>query len=315
MPSPLRPHQARHKEWEVVAMINPERDRQEAFDGRRPGVTSELRIGIKPGQYGWSFAELEESWVTAEQVGFSYIACFDHVTSAPRGLVAWDAPTILAAMAGRTKTIDLSVEVLNAGLRHPFLLASQLAAVQALSGNRLRVGLGAGSAHLAKFDHQRLGLPFRPFAERVDQLAACCRLFPRLWAGDLVTDPALGLDEASLGPIDLIPPPILVAGASPRAIEIAATTADGWMAPADPDLVVDASRRLDAALEVAGRPIAIERVAQLFVDDLDWDQVVNRLDAFALARITSVTFVLHRERGRKAVTKIADGLRQRGIMR
>jgi alkanesulfonate monooxygenase SsuD/methylene tetrahydromethanopterin reductase-like flavin-dependent oxidoreductase (luciferase family) len=48
-------------------------------------------------------------------------------------------------MAGATKTIALAVDVLNVSLRHPFLLAGQLAVAQAASGGRVEVGLGAGS--------------------------------------------------------------------------------------------------------------------------------------------------------------------------
>jgi hypothetical protein len=42
-----------------------------------------MRIGVKPGQYGWSFDELVASWEVAETVGFDVLACFDHVSSSP----------------------------------------------------------------------------------------------------------------------------------------------------------------------------------------------------------------------------------------
>jgi hypothetical protein len=54
-----------------------------------------MRIGVKPGQYGWSFDELVASWEVAETVGFDVLACFDHVSSSPHGDRAWDAPTLL----------------------------------------------------------------------------------------------------------------------------------------------------------------------------------------------------------------------------
>jgi len=43
-----------------------------------------------------------------------------------------------------------------------------------------------------------------------------------------VTEPALGLEAASLGPIGIDPPPIAIGGSSDRALEIAARYADGW---------------------------------------------------------------------------------------
>jgi alkanesulfonate monooxygenase SsuD/methylene tetrahydromethanopterin reductase-like flavin-dependent oxidoreductase (luciferase family) len=57
-------------------------------------------------------------------------------------------------------SIGLEVQVLNASLRHPFLLAGQLAVAQAASGGRLRMGLGAGPHHLGRFDHKALGIGF-----------------------------------------------------------------------------------------------------------------------------------------------------------
>jgi len=47
-----------------------------------------MRIGVKPGQWGWSYEELEASWQAAEECGFDLISCFDHVTDAPEGLAA-----------------------------------------------------------------------------------------------------------------------------------------------------------------------------------------------------------------------------------
>jgi hypothetical protein len=102
-------------------------------------VASGVRIGVKPGQYGWTFGELVASWGIAEEVGFDVLACFDHVSSSPEGRQSWDAPSLLIAMAGRTQHIGLAVHVLNASLRHPFLLAGQLAVAQAHSGGRVEV--------------------------------------------------------------------------------------------------------------------------------------------------------------------------------
>lgn len=189
-----------------------------------------MRIGVKPGQWGWAFDELVASWRAAEEAGFDIISCFDHVSAAPAGLAAWNAPSLLTAMAGVTKRVALAVDVLNVSLRHPFLLAGQLAVAQAASGGRVEVGLGAGSHHLARFDHAVLGRPFPPLAERRKRLARCCQVFPRLWRGQEVTDPTLGLEKASLGPLGIEPPPIIVGGAGEPTMSIAVRYADGWNA-------------------------------------------------------------------------------------
>src|SRR5919204_6386701 len=106
-----------------------------------------MRIGVKPGQWGWNFDDLVACWRAAEEAGFEVVSCFDHVTSAPAGLAAWNAPSLLTAMAGVTERIALAVDVLNVSLRHPLLLAGQLAVAQAASGGRVEGGLRAGPPH------------------------------------------------------------------------------------------------------------------------------------------------------------------------
>jgi alkanesulfonate monooxygenase SsuD/methylene tetrahydromethanopterin reductase-like flavin-dependent oxidoreductase (luciferase family) len=70
-----------------------------------------MRIGVKAGQWGWSFDELRASWIAAEDAGFDLISCFGHVTSAPEEAAAWDAPSVLTAMAGVTSRVALAVHV------------------------------------------------------------------------------------------------------------------------------------------------------------------------------------------------------------
>src|SRR2546430_6450594 len=104
-----------------------------------------LRLGIKPGQWGWRFDELTAAWERIERLGFNVVSCFDHVTAEPRGNRAWDAPTLLAAMAGLTQKITLAIDVVKGSLRPPFLLAAQLAVAHAAGRGAARVGLGGGS--------------------------------------------------------------------------------------------------------------------------------------------------------------------------
>jgi alkanesulfonate monooxygenase SsuD/methylene tetrahydromethanopterin reductase-like flavin-dependent oxidoreductase (luciferase family) len=267
-----------------------------------------VRVGVKPGQYGWGYQELRESWGAAEQAGFDLVACFDHVCAAPRGMAAWDAPSLLTAMAADTERILISAEVLNTSLRHPFLLAGQLAVAQAASGGRLRAGLGAGSAHLARFDHQALGIPFPPHAERIRHLDACCRALPALWRGATVDEPELGLAHASLGPIAIKPPELFVGGASDAVLEIAARHADGWHTPAEPARFAALARRLDQICDRAGRDRPIEKAAQVFVRETGLDVARDVLRCLEDAGATTVTFILHTDRGPGWVRRLADAL-------
>jgi alkanesulfonate monooxygenase SsuD/methylene tetrahydromethanopterin reductase-like flavin-dependent oxidoreductase (luciferase family) len=268
-----------------------------------------MRIGVKPGQWGWSFDELVASWRAAEEAGFDIVSCFDHVTAAPAGLAAWNAPSLLVAIAGVSERIAVAVDVLNVSLRHPFLLAGQLAVAQAASAGRVEVGLGAGSHHLARFDHAALGLEFPPLDARRRRLARCCQAFPALWRGEEVTDPELGLTAASLGPLAIEPPPIFVGGTARETMTVAASCADGWNA-----VVADAGRYAELASQVDDlcAPLARERplrkAAQVFVRDIDLANARQLVADLEAAGAESATFVLVDERGPDAVRALAEAV-------
>jgi alkanesulfonate monooxygenase SsuD/methylene tetrahydromethanopterin reductase-like flavin-dependent oxidoreductase (luciferase family) len=268
-----------------------------------------VRIGVKPGQWGWSYGDLKESWTAAEDAGFDILSCFDHVTSAPADRCAWEAPSLLVAMAGATSRIGLAVHVLNMSLRNPFVLAAQLAVAQAESEGRLEVGLGAGSYHLARFDHRAAGVPFPSHRERTVRLEACCEVFPRLWRGEVVDDSRLELREASLGPIGIAAPRIVVGGTGETALEIAARHADAWNANAsDPSEFAGARARLEAACARLGRDRSIERQVQLFARELDLQTARHRLDEFEEAGADTAVLVLDSDGGGDPVRRLADAV-------
>jgi alkanesulfonate monooxygenase SsuD/methylene tetrahydromethanopterin reductase-like flavin-dependent oxidoreductase (luciferase family) len=267
-----------------------------------------MLVGVKPGQYGWDYHELQESWAAAEQAGFDLVACFDHVSAAPRELAAWDAPSLLTAMAAHTQRAVLSVEVINTSLRNPFLLVGQLAVAQAASGGRLRAGLGAGSLHLARFDHGAIGIPFPAHAERLRRLEVCCRVLPALWRGETVAEPALGFAGASLGPTGIKQPELYVGGSSEPLLEIAARHADGWHTPADPAQFLVLSRRLDEICDRAGRDRPIGKAAQVFLSQVGLAGSRDVLHRLEDAGASAVTFILHQERGAGWVRRLADAL-------
>jgi alkanesulfonate monooxygenase SsuD/methylene tetrahydromethanopterin reductase-like flavin-dependent oxidoreductase (luciferase family) len=265
-----------------------------------------MRIGVKPGPWGWSFDELAESWAAAEEAGFELVACFDHITASPRPAAAWDAPALLVAMASRTQRIALAVRVINVSLRHPFLLAAQLAVAQAASGGRLDVGLGAGSFGLARQDHAALGVSFPPFVERMARLKAACRALPTLWRGERISDEGLGLSDASLGPVGIAPPRLVVGGGSDLAMAIAARHADGWNASVpDPAEFLTLRSRLERICDEQGRQAPIVTDVQLWVRDLR-PNARSHLHAFEEAGADAAILVLDEERGPDAVRRLAD---------
>ena len=265
-----------------------------------------MRIGVKPGQWGWSYPELEASWQAAEECGFELVSCFDHVTDAPQGLAAWNAPSLLTAMAVRTSRLRLAVDVVSTPLRHPFLLAGQVAVAQAASDGRVELGLGAGSG-LSRLDGVALGRPFPPLRERRRRLARMCQVLPALWRGERVTDETLGIHDASLGPISIEPPPIIVGGRSPETIEIAARYADGWNAvTADADEFRDLARVADEHCARLGRRAPLAKAAQIFVGQIDRRRARELVHRLQEAGAETAIFVLHEERGPDEVRRLAE---------
>lgn len=122
-----------------------------------------MRIGIKPGQIGLPARELPDYWRAAEAAGFESVWNFDHLTGPT---VCPEAVTLLAAMAVTTARVRIGCLVLANGTRRVESLAAQLATVDALSGGRLEVGIGVSSS-FARLDYEALGMPYRPWPERV----------------------------------------------------------------------------------------------------------------------------------------------------
>jgi alkanesulfonate monooxygenase SsuD/methylene tetrahydromethanopterin reductase-like flavin-dependent oxidoreductase (luciferase family) len=62
-----------------------------------------------------------------------------------RGRPTLDPLTAPAALAAVTERVELGIGVLQVSLRHPVELAHRVQSIQALSGGRLRLGVGSGS--------------------------------------------------------------------------------------------------------------------------------------------------------------------------
>jgi 5,10-methylenetetrahydromethanopterin reductase len=95
-----------------------------------------MRIGIGLGVTGGagSFDELVQSAVRAEQAGFASVWVSN--------IFSFDALTVLAFAGRATKTIELGSFVIPTYPRHPAALAQQALTVQAVTGNRLLLGIG-----------------------------------------------------------------------------------------------------------------------------------------------------------------------------
>ena len=98
----------------------------------------------------------------AESIGYSVLVYPDHVV-VPFGFVP-----LLATVAAVTQRLRIAPFVANNDLRHPALLAQDLATLDVLSGGRVEAAIGAG---WNRPEYGALGIPFEPVGVRVARLA------------------------------------------------------------------------------------------------------------------------------------------------
>jgi len=250
----------------------------------------ELRIFTEP-QQGATYDQLLAVARCAEECGFGAFFRSDHYLRMGGGDPRpgpTDAWITLAGLARDTSRIRLGTLLTAATFRLPGRLAVIVAQVDAMSGGRVELGLGA-----AWFDeeHRAFGIPFPPsVGERFDRLEEQLEIVTGMWttaegdrfsfAGDhyrLVDNP--GLPK----PSQLPRPPIIVGGNGPkRTPALAARFADELNVPFDSE---ETCKRLyatlDAACERIGRdPSEVRRSAAVVVcAGRDNDEISRRAAA------------------------------------
>jgi len=112
----------------------------------------------------------------AEELGFDSVWVGDSLTARPR----IDALTTLAAVGARTKRVRLGTAIYLAALRHPLLLAYQLASLDWMTGGRIDFGIGFGkrSEPSQEQEFTILGLDQ---ASRMSRSEEAVHVMRRLW--------------------------------------------------------------------------------------------------------------------------------------
>jgi len=210
----------------------------------------------------------------AEAAGFDSVVAVDHVvfphkyTSvypyAPGGRLpggpggALPDPLIwISAMAAVTTTLRFMTGVIILPLRHPLVLAKQVATLDHMSGGRIELGIGVG---WLKEEFEALGIPFEKRGARSDEYIAVMR---KLWAEDGVSFDGrfVKFDEVSSNPKPVgRAVPIVIGGHSEAAAKRAGRIGDGFFpsigAQIDTAPLFDVARR--TAIEAGRDPKAIE---------------------------------------------------------
>jgi F420-dependent oxidoreductase-like protein len=211
----------------------------------------DLRVFTEP-QQGASYDDLLRVARHAEDCGYDAFFRSDHllVMGDGDGLPGpTDAWVTLAGLARDTSRIRLGTLLTCATFRLPGPLAVAVAEVDAMSGGRVELGLGAGWYDAV---HTADGVPFPPLGERFDRLAEQLEIVTGLWRTEVgatysftgrhwtVTD-SPGLPKPAQRPH----PPVIVGGHGRiRTPQLAARFADEFNIPF-PSSVSAAARQFD----------------------------------------------------------------------
>jgi alkanesulfonate monooxygenase len=139
-----------------------------------------LRIFTEP-QQGASYDDLLAVAQASESLGFDAFFRSDHYLAMGEadGLPGpSDAWVTLAGIARETATIRLGTLLTAATFRLPGPLAITVAGVDAMSGGRVELGLGAGWFDT---EHTAYGIPFPPLGERFERLEEQLAVITGLW--------------------------------------------------------------------------------------------------------------------------------------
>ena len=87
----------------------------------------------------------------------------------------------IGVSAGRTNRIKLGTMVTGVTYRYPSILVKTATTLDVLSHGRAYLGIGAA---WNEEEHQGLGVPFPPMAERFERLEETLQIAHQMWAGD-----------------------------------------------------------------------------------------------------------------------------------
>jgi alkanesulfonate monooxygenase SsuD/methylene tetrahydromethanopterin reductase-like flavin-dependent oxidoreductase (luciferase family)/predicted kinase len=224
--------------------------------GRRGG----LRVVLQLSRFPWGEdpgAWVREMALAAHEAGFTGVAVMDHVIQIPQVDTAWQPipePWVtLGLVAGLDTDLTLGTLCTPATFRPAGITAKAAATLDALSGGRAFLGVGAGWWDR---EHAAYGIAFPPARERLDLLESTIETCRALWApGTKAYDgERVRLPETTAYPRPAHDIPVIVGGnGEQRTLAIAARLGDACNLPSDPDVLRHKLGVLDRHLAEAGR--------------------------------------------------------------
>ena len=269
-----------------------------------------MKIGFKTSQTDVDWPTLLATWELGDELTvFDSAWIFDHFVALGEGSGgSHEAFVTLAALAARTRRLQLGHLVLGNTYRHPALTAKSGATMDHVSGGRFVLGLGAG---WHEEEHAMYGMPLPPIGERITMLASATRLIKELWRspeGVTLDAPPYAFRDAVCNPPPLTPggPPIWLGTQGPqRGLRIVAELADGWNQTGDPATFAEKRNALLRHCEAVGRdPGQIEISAQAFMRG-EYATTLQVASSYLRQGVHHVILVMRADEGPEGLQRLA----------
>jgi F420-dependent oxidoreductase-like protein len=123
---------------------------------------------------------------TIESAGYESVWVYDHFHTVPIPTqeATYEAWTLMAALAAATDTVRLGQMCTCNGYRPPAYLAKVAASIDAISGGRLEMGIGAG---WYEHEYRGYGYPFPKPSVRIGELREAVEIMQLMWTEDEVS--------------------------------------------------------------------------------------------------------------------------------
>jgi alkanesulfonate monooxygenase SsuD/methylene tetrahydromethanopterin reductase-like flavin-dependent oxidoreductase (luciferase family) len=259
-----------------------------------------MKIGVQLPEVEWEvpFAELVAMARTAESVGFDSLWLGDHLLyeldACQRG--PWEVWTSLAAIAASTSTIMIGPLVASTSFHAPPMLAKQATTVDAISGGRLILGLGAG---WNRREYDAFGFAYDHRVGRFEEAFTIVRTLLREGEVDFHGN-YYEADRCVLHPrASDVGPPLMVGSIGDRMLDITLPHVDSWnmwwsQYANSAEGFRRAKERVDERIEAVGRTGSVAATAAVLVqleggvgrqmgdyDDVDVEPLTGSADGLA----------------------------------
>ncbi|KAA1415839.1 LLM class flavin-dependent oxidoreductase [Nocardioides humilatus] len=251
--------------WEVVvveAAASPEPAAPAERPADRPDrrTSAGVEVVLQVSRFLWGDAPaawLGDIAIEADRLGFAGIALMDHLVQIPQVGRAWESipePYVtLGMLAGLDTGLRLGTLVTPMTLRPAGVVAKAVATLDALSGGRAFIGVGAG---WWEREHAGFGVPFPGTKERLDLLEDGIETMRALWGPGTKAwqGTRVALPETTCYPRPVGPVPVVVGGSGERrTLRIAARLGDACNLSSDPEVLAAKTEVLHAHCREVGR--------------------------------------------------------------